>query len=183
MKHSPERTEIRADINNADVAYFRLERYPDFIRCAMLLNAHISGILAATLKLTYDFVVYTSLDLDLIQKHAKLAAKPAISRTAQCPALPSVPVPDGAQCPALPSVPVPDGAQCPALPSVPVPDGAHGAQPYLVFPYQTVPSAPCLVFPYQTVPSAQPCLVFPYQTVPSAQPCLVFPYQTVPSPA
>ena len=31
---------------------------PFFSRCAMLLNAQISGIRAATQKLTYDFVVH-----------------------------------------------------------------------------------------------------------------------------
>ena len=31
----------------------------------MLLNAQISGIIAATQKLTWDFVVHTTLDLDL----------------------------------------------------------------------------------------------------------------------
>ena len=36
-----------------------LERYPDFCRRAMLLNAHFFGILPATYKLTYDFIVYT----------------------------------------------------------------------------------------------------------------------------
>ena len=39
---------------------FTLERYPDFSRRAMLLNAQISGILAATLKQSYDFVVHTA---------------------------------------------------------------------------------------------------------------------------
>ena len=38
---------------------FRLERNPYFNRCAVLLNAQILGILAATYILTYDFVVQT----------------------------------------------------------------------------------------------------------------------------
>ena len=39
---------------------FRLERSPGFSRCAMLLNARISGILPATLKLTNDLIVHTA---------------------------------------------------------------------------------------------------------------------------
>ena len=39
---------------------FRLERNPDFSCCAMLLNAQMSGILAATQKLAYDFVAHTT---------------------------------------------------------------------------------------------------------------------------
>ena len=38
-----------------------LERNPEFSRRAMLLNAQISEILAASYKLTYDFVVHTTL--------------------------------------------------------------------------------------------------------------------------
>ena len=38
---------------------FRLKSNPNFDRSAMLLNAQISGILAATFKPTYHFVGHT----------------------------------------------------------------------------------------------------------------------------
>ena len=37
---------------------FTFLRYHDFSRCAMLLNTQISGILATTKKLHYDFFVH-----------------------------------------------------------------------------------------------------------------------------
>ena len=40
---------------------FILERNPEFNRCAMLLNAQKN---AATQKLTYDFIMHTTLDLE-----------------------------------------------------------------------------------------------------------------------
>ena len=45
--------------------YAQRRRNPEFRRCAMLFNAQISGMLAATQKLTYDFVVHTTLGLCL----------------------------------------------------------------------------------------------------------------------
>ena len=52
--------QIKGGMHNDDVRTSRLERNPDFDHRAMLLNAQISGNLVATLKLTYDFVVYTA---------------------------------------------------------------------------------------------------------------------------
>ena len=50
-------------MHNEDVTLITLVRNPNFCRRAMLLNAQISGILGATEKLTYKFVVHTALDL------------------------------------------------------------------------------------------------------------------------
>ena len=60
---------------------FRLERNPDFSRCAMLLNAQISGILAATKKLTYIFVVRTTPTIRLQTSHVTLITYSFLGKT------------------------------------------------------------------------------------------------------